>query len=625
MKIGIIATYKDMMEGVQKLQIPSDIELVVEEAVYSRAADKVESMEKLGVEAIISRGATCSYIEKRSSLPVINCDYGIVDVLEAVKKAEKLGECIGVLTYNSSQWMRSILQAYSGKRLLFGDGYRTIRENQEQVRRLRDAGAEVLVGGIPSVEAAKSCGMAGVQIEICEATITQAINEARKIVNAVRKEREELEKISQIIDKSNDAMILTDNAGDISIMNLMARQLVNSLFGINQLNSILELVPTLAFKEGVLRGIESKEEIRTVKNKVLLISQFPIVVDDERRGMVFTIQDANKLQAMEQILRRHLHDIPNGLKYNVNSFIGMSPGAVECRKKVENYAPSGATVIIFGETGTGKEILAQSIHACSKRNGGPFVAVNCSAIESSLLESELFGYSDGAFTGAKKGGKEGLFEIAHNGTIFLDEIGDISQEAQAALLRVIQEREIRRVGSGKTIPVDVRIIAATNRNLERMIDEGKFRLDLYYRLKILEIHVPPLRRRLEDIPLLVEHFCQQFHIDSSLFTPELLRKMQHYYWKGNVRELRNFVEKVSLLANEVPAEYLFSEYVNAAETWMPSIDAGRGDYLMVKKGTLQEMERDIFKSMYEEYGFNKSKLASALDVSRVTVDSKLKK
>ena len=143
--------------------------------------------------------------------------------------------------------------------------------------------------------------------------------------------------------------------------------------------------------------------------------------------MVFTIQDANKLQAMEQMLRRHLHDIPNGLKYNVNSFIGMSPGAIECRKKVEHYAPSGGTVIIFGETGTGKEILAQSIHACSKRSTGPFVAVNCSAIESTLLESELFGYSDGAFTGAKRGGKEGLFEIAHNGTIFLDEIGDISQ------------------------------------------------------------------------------------------------------------------------------------------------------------------------------------------------------
>ena len=168
-------------------------------------------------------------------------------------------------------------------------------------------------------------------------------------------------------------------------------------------------------------------------------------------------------------------------------------------------------------------------------------------------------------------------------------------------------------------------MAATNRNLEKMIDEGKFRLDLYYRLKILEIHVPPLRRRLEDIPLLIQHFCKQFHIDYAMFTPELLKKMQQYYWKGNVRELSNFVEKVSLLANEIPVEYLFSEYVTAAETWMPTIDDSKSDYLMVKKGTLQEMEKEIFKSMYEEYGFNKSKLASALDVSRVTVDTKLKK
>lgn len=629
MKIGIIATYLNMLEVINGLTLDPDITLVVEEAIYSRAVDKLQIMEQQGIEAVISRGATCSYIEKYTSLPVVHCDYGLADILYAVRKASQLGDRICVLSYSSCQWMKPIIEDFIGKEVLFRDGYQNIRENQECVTELKKQGVQVIVGGIASVEAARHYGMDAVLIEVRPETVVQAINEACKVVKAVRKERSELERLNQIINGSSDAVILTDCQGKVLIMNQVAKNFVNAALETEELKSIFELVPSLSFRESILSGASNCEKIRTIKNKLVLVRQTPIIRDGNTEGIVFSMQDSGKIQNMEYLVRNHLHNVPSQLKYAINSFIGESHAAQECRKKIESYAKSDGTVLISGETGTGKEIVAQSLHISSRRNSGPFVAVNCSAIESSLLESELFGYSEGAFTGAKKGGKEGLFEIAHNGTIFLDEIGDISLEAQSSLLRVIQEKEIRRVGGSKTIPVDVRIVAATNKNLQSMVDLGKFRIDLYYRLKVLEIHTPTLAERTEDIPMLVKHFCQQLMVEFSLFSPRVLDKMQQYNWPGNVRELRNFVEKVSLLDDALSADYLFDEYVDVAKyvnknSSSPDTYAD-GEHIVIRKGTMQSMEEEILRKMYAECDYNKSKLASVLNISRVTINNKLKK
>ncbi|WGX76611.1 sigma 54-interacting transcriptional regulator [Paraclostridium bifermentans] len=223
-------------------------------------------------------------------------------------------------------------------------------------------------------------------------------------------------------------------------------------------------------------------------------------------------------------------------------------------------AQSDSSILIIGESGTGKELFAQSIHSASRRSQGPFVAVNCSTFQEGLLQSELFGYDEGAFTGARKGGKIGLFELANKGTIFLDEIGEMDLNSQATLLRVIQEKQIRRVGSDKIIDVDIRIIAATNRDLKKLVCENKFRKDLFYRLNVLPLKIAPLRNRNEDVFLIFESFKKNLDVKFSL-SDELVEVFKTYSWEGNIRELRNLVEYCSYLDKSTIEVYDLPEYM----------------------------------------------------------------
>lgn len=228
-------------------------------------------------------------------------------------------------------------------------------------------------------------------------------------------------------------------------------------------------------------------------------------------------------------------------KYHFSDILGHSPAVQKAIRLAQYYSGTDETILIFGESGTGKELFAQSIHNASRRRQSPFVAVNCAAIPDTLIESELFGYEEGAFTGARKGGKQGLFQTADNGTIFLDEIGDIPLSLQSRLLRVLEEREVMPVGSTSVIPIDVRVICATNRNLNDMVRQGTFREDLYYRLKILPLVIPPLRERVEDIPELLHSMAEGARLPA-----QLEHRLLHYTWPGNVRELRAFSSNLTI-------------------------------------------------------------------------------
>ena len=219
-------------------------------------------------------------------------------------------------------------------------------------------------------------------------------------------------------------------------------------------------------------------------------------------------------------------------------------------EKAKRFALSDSNILLYGESGCGKELFAQSIHNFSAYSRGPFLAINCATLPEALLESELFGYAEGAFTGAKKGGNQGLLELANYGTLFLDEIGEMPLSLQSRLLRVLQDKSVRRIGGNKNVPVNVRIIAATNRDLRQMVKEGTFRGDLFYRIDVLRLNIPPLRERKEDIPLIIEELLINFtreRAQSFAFTADQIQRLMEYNWYGNVRELRNFVERV--LAN----------------------------------------------------------------------------
>ena len=356
--------------------------------------------------------------------------------------------------------------------------------------------------------------------------------------------------IQTILRFTNDSVIATDLRGYITEYNEAGER----NFGLKREvvigRKIDEVFPQLGVENFLKDREEADNELVSIGHINYVISRHGIYNDEEQLiGVIILGQKYMERENEQNKLRSKL--LPRGhvAKYNMESILGDSLPVKEAKKVAEKMAKSSSTVLITGESGTGKEIFAQAIHNQSPRRNGPFIAVNCSALAPSLLESELFGYEEGAFTGAKKGGKIGLFEMANQGTIFLDEIGELPYELQAKLLRVLMEREVMRIGGVDLISIDVRVIAATNKDLLKRIAEGQFREDLYYRLNVLPLSLPPLRQRRSDIPVLASAFLKEFGGEKAL-SPEILQVLIRYPWPGNIRELHNCIEYMYQLSEE---------------------------------------------------------------------------
>lgn len=314
-----------------------------------------------------------------------------------------------------------------------------------------------------------------------------------------------------------------------------------------------------------------------------------------------------------------------GQVYQPGTIIGSSPAMQEVYKTIGRVAASTATVLIRGESGTGKELVAQAIHFNSNRHQGPLVKLNCAALPESLLESELFGHERGAFTGAV-GRKTGLFELAHGGTIFLDEIGEISPATQAKLLRVLQEKEIQRVGGTETLKIDVRIVAATNKNLERAVKEGAFREDLFFRLNVVPIFLPPLRERKEDIPLLAQYFLSKYsrEFDKPVtgVSPEAIRLLNNYAWPGNIRELENVCERAVIMAQ---GPFILPEHIPMGiQTEQLGIDLEVTRSRLPLKEIVADIERQVILRVLEETNWNRTMAAESLGLNRRSLYAKMK-
>ena len=360
-----------------------------------------------------------------------------------------------------------------------------------------------------------------------------------------------------------------------------------------------------------------KTAVEAIKSGAYDYLTKPLDFDDLRQAMERALDHAG-LRHENKTLREML-----AASLDMGGIVSQSPAMRQVMQNVAAIAPSEATVLITGESGTGKELIARAIHNNSQRRKEPFVAVNCAALTESLLESELFGHERGAFTGAE-GRRKGRFQSADKGTIFLDEIGEISAAMQSRLLRVLQEREIQPVGSDQTIRIDVRILGATHRNLARDVEQGRFRQDLYYRLNVVTLHLPPLRERPEDIPLLAGHFLKKFAEKNrkqvKSFTPAAMHRLNAHPWPGNVRELENAVERaVVLLAGEyveerdLPPALLSEQKERAASGGVPP------------GMTLEEMERQAIITALGAADGNKSEAARRLGITRKTLHVKLRK
>lgn len=626
MKIAFIAPYEGLTKLVLDVSREMNIDIDAFTGSFEEAAVIAKDLVSQGYDILISRGATYEHIRDSVKVPIVKCETSSFDILyalyEAIRYLKDNRKAGLILPKNLSLEIDKISEIFNIE-LIYLTSYNLIEETHKMVKEAVGKGAEVIIGGISTVEQAEALGKKGILLKTSRETVQQAIYNALEVYDLTRKQMMETERLNNILKFSYEGIIVTDTDGIVTFFNPTAER----IFGIKA-DEIIgkradKYIPTTKLIEVVETGQAQLSQIQKVDNTSIITNRIPIIVKDRVEGAVATFQEVSKIQDYEKMYRSEIYKKGLVANYTFYDYIGENERVKEMLNKARIYAQSDSTVLIVGESGTGKEILAQSIHNASSRSNNPFVAVNCSAIPENLLESELFGYEEGAFTGAKKGGKMGLFELAHRGTILLDEIGSMPLNLQSRLLRVIQEREVWRLGSDKSIKVDVRIIASTNTNLYEAVEKGKFRRDLYFRLNVLKLETLPLRERRDDIKHLLKFYINKYSHKPIKISNEIMRKLEEYHWPGNVRELENFVERISLLNDYIPIEKIIDELMEGHEKEDQFLTDD--DHIIIKKGTKEEMEREIYQKLYAQCGYNATRLAESLGVSRTTVWKKLNK
>ncbi|KKK36919.1 hypothetical protein WQ57_16765 [Mesobacillus campisalis] len=392
---------------------------------------------------------------------------------------------------------------------------------------------------------------------------------------------------------------------------------------------ISDILPKSEVLDVLSAGKVVKDLVLQYKKRTLLLNTLPISVNGSFDGIVAFISDAETLQRQENKIRRKMNYKADTATYHFGDIVGKSKQTTRAIDKAKKFARSDSNVLILGESGTGKELFAQSIHNESSRANQPFIAVNCAAIPENLLESEFFGYNDGAFTGAKKGGNPGLFELAHNGTVFLDEIGEIPLSMQAKLLRVLQENMVRRLGSPTAIPINVRVISATNVNLIEDVKAGKFRMDLYYRIAVLNLYLPRLSDRRGDMGLLVKMFTAKkypaFLPVIQDFLNDMLPLLEAHEWHGNIREFENTMERLFAYI-ETPHQCSRNELLTYLREAIEENNLLLNQ-VSFENASYQEVIKDIevskIKEVLDKTNGNKKEAAKILGISRSTLWRKL--
>jgi len=625
-QIAIIAPYTDLQEIAHAAVDELGIDVQIEKGDLADGLKAAQLAVARGAEVIISRGGTALLIAKMLDVPVVEIQVSPYDILRCLHQLRHYQGTIGIIGFRNVVYNCESLGNILGMKLkeIIVESQ---EDAQEKISAVAASGIRMLLGDASSVKQASKLGLEGVLIVSGKEAVAKAIEEAQKIVEVRIRERGRSELLRVVVDNSHDGIIAIDQKERITLFNPAAEQIFNVKAAEAIGAAVKDIIPNTELPRVLKEGGSEYGVLQQVKDKVIVTQRFAVKVNENAVAAIANFKDVTDLQRQEQNVRQKIHAKGLVAKTKLDDLIGQSPAILNLKERTIKFAAVDASVLISGESGTGKEMLAQSIHNLSHRSHGPFVAVNCAALPESLLESELFGYEEGAFTGAKKGGKQGLFELAHGGSILLDEIGEMPLKLQAELLRVVQEREIRRVGGDRIIPVDVRIIAATNHRFQTIMKKGMVRKDLYYRLAVLKITVPSLKERKTDVPLLVNFFLSKHsHMNRKVsgIEPQALQQLEQHAWPGNVRELEHVVQQLLILAD---SETIGSEIVQDALLELHS--EHQTDELTIAKDdteedkNLSDIEARAIASVLAEEKFNKTKAAKRLGIDRSTLRRKL--
>ncbi|WP_242392510.1 propionate catabolism operon regulatory protein PrpR [Anaeromyxobacter oryzisoli] len=578
------------------------------------------------VDVLISAGANGAYIRKRTAVPVVAIQATGFDVLQALAKARRLSRRVAIVNYGA------VTPELEHFKSLYGleieqRAYDTMEEAGACVQELAAKGIEVVVGPSGVAEISERLGLKGIFL-YSKTAVCEAIDRAIEIARATRVEDAKRERVDAVLRHLAEGVVAVDLEQRIQSLNPAMERLLGVSAEAALGAPLSRVAPGLSLARVLETGDAELEKIERLGGHTLVTNRIPIREQGVRTGAVLTCQEASAIERVDRSLRSQHRPRRYEARHRLSDVIGRSEAIARTRELAERYARTDATVLVTGASGTGKELFAQGIHAASRRSDRPFVAVNCAALPETLLESELFGYEEGAFTGSRRGGRAGLFEAAHTGTIFLDEVGDMPVALQTRLLRVLQEREVLRLGSNDPTPVDVRVIAATNQDLAARVEQGDFREDLYYRLAILRLHLPPLSARPEDIPLLAEDLlgralAQHGALEARERALEaVLPRLLAHAWPGNVRELENVLERVAVLYAEPKGAAVDARELRVV---VPELfqDRRRTREASTLRAARNDLERAHILRVLEECGGNQSRAARRLGIGRTTLWRKL--
>ena len=643
-KIAFIAPYREMADLFLEVCHEFNRQIVIEIGDLADGAKKARKLEKRGIDVIISRGGTAIAIEKEiKEIPIVKVQVNAFDVIRAIHKIKRTTNKAAIIGFHPFTYgiegLGRILNIDIRALTLEEDWYSDSSYIKKKIEDVKKDNFDWIIGDNISVEIAKELGMNGVLIESGKEALANAIFEAERVARIKRVELEKTKRFKTIVDFAYEGIITTDQNGIIDNFNPQAEKIFNK----KAYQVIGETINKIFSEENVLELLKTKQTIEgkifTIVDARIVANIIPIKINGDIVRYVITFQEASQIQKVEQKIRRKLFLKGNVADNSFDDIVGESDVVKGLKEEAKKFAEVDSPILIYGETGTGKELFAQSIHNHGKRKKQPFVAFNCAALPDNILESELFGYVEGAFTGARRGGKMGLFEQAHGGTIFLDEIGEISKNTQVRLLRVLQEKKIRRLGDDRVIPVDVRIITSTNKNLHKLVNENKFREDLYYRINVLNIVLPNLSQRKTDIPLLVNYFLNKykykFQKNIEAISEEGIELLRRYEWPGNIRQLENIVERLVISNDEAlistnPVKKLLLSLDSTGmqksaiygENTINSID-NKSTIAVPVDESLENIEKYIIQWMIEKENGNKALVAKRLGIGRSTLWRKL--
>ncbi|NYB73951.1 sigma 54-interacting transcriptional regulator [Sedimentibacter hydroxybenzoicus DSM 7310] len=610
--------------------------ILIENALEEAVDIVAKYIKEFPISIIVSRGATAKMIRKITDIPVLEADSTPFDIITSIMEAMKTSKNIAFIHYD-----KSITENFSNIIDVFNINlkeyyYNNHSEIEQCVYDAYKDKNEVVVCGYSYIEnICKKLGIASVMYSTSNYAMKEILSKASLIKYAQERQIMHERQLITFINEMPDGVIYLNERNVITLINNTGKKLL--LLNDNQ-DIAGQPISNFISKHNLLEIINKKKnelgkEINFSGNKILLRST-PLFAKESYMGTVLIFQKSSFISRLDQNVRRQ--NISKGM-HAYMTFKDLEATTVSaemknCINKAKQYANTESTILITGESGTGKELFAQSIHNSSSRKNQPFVAINCASLSQNLLESELFGYEEGSFTGAKAGGKPGLFELAHNGTLFLDELGLLPLSVQVQLLRVLQERQVMRVGGTKMIPISIRVIAATNSNLKNAVENGTFRHDLYYRLNVLNISIPPLNSRKDDIPLLIEHylslFSARYNKNIKSCSPDFIQAFRNHNWSGNIRELVNYLMRIVILSDSetLTTDDIVKSEINliSNESLTPEKQTGNlDDFIVLNPDTLESMEKSIIKWYMDKYDGNRSAICKLLNISRTTLWKKL--